>query len=120
MGGLIDPRDRIALEALAVFANAITDEGRRGRIATRDPEELSAVLLEQFLDEAGESGEEKAEEWLRNVPEQLIEFFMNVSDPEQLATLAHLQTTMTVTLKDDFPSLSKEVVIDDPASLGKL
>ena len=114
VGGLVDPRDRVALEALALIANAITDESQRERFQS-DPE---SVLRDAFLMEAGEEGPSKVDEWIENVPEEVLSFFTSLTDDE-LQTLAKLQTAM-VALRPGFPSLSEDVPVDDPATLGKL
>jgi hypothetical protein len=109
-----DPRDPVALQALALLANLTTSPASRHQLS-ENPEE---ALIQAFQN-AGKSREE-AEAKVAEVPEEVLGFFADLSTQE-LQLLGRLQRTMTTArMKADFPSLSEDVDINPPASLGKL
>jgi hypothetical protein len=101
-----EERDQRALEALAIWAEAITDPATRRRFE-RNPEET----IDAALQERGHS--------IADLPDAVVEFFLELSVAE-LKTLATLQTTMVAVRDQGFTSLAEDVEVFSAATVSKL
>jgi hypothetical protein len=101
-----DGKDRRALEALAILADAITDSGTRRRIH-EDPRKA----IEEAL--------AKDDRSIGDLPDDVVAFFEKLSK-EELKTLADLQETMAGVRDKGFPSLSEVVEVNPSYTVSKL
>jgi hypothetical protein len=101
-----EDKDRRALEALAILAQAITEAATRRRF-----QENPRDAIEEALAKDGRS--------IGDLPDDVVAFFEKLSK-EELKTLADLQETMAGIRDKGFPSLSEVVEVNPSYTLGKL
>jgi len=101
-----DERDLRAQQALAIWAEAITEPATRERFG-EDPRRAMEEALAKF------------DRSLRDLPDDVVDFFAGLS-LEELQTLANLQTTMVAVREQGFTSLSDTVLLDQIFTLCKL
>ena len=106
MGKTEDERDLRAEQALAVWAEAITNPATRGEFAKDKRGTIDKTLKANNRS-------------INDLPQEVVDFLTGLS-AQELQTLANLQATMVGVRGKGFNSLSTRVLVNPPFTLAKL
>jgi hypothetical protein len=106
MGKAEDERDLRAEQALAIWAEAITDATTRGDFANDKHGTIDKTLKANNRS-------------IDDLPKDVVDFLTGLS-AQELQTLANLQATMVGVRGKGFNSLSTRVQVNPPFTLAKL